>query len=101
MLTQIEELFRTPTGAALLIGGVGLGVVMILVPLIISRFAPLVAHLRDKQLLQTHQVPVPRLGGIALAAAFVVILVATFLVQKFQSGGPRLVMGLSSLAMFG
>ena len=101
MLTHIEELFSTPTGAALLIGGVGLVVVMVLVPLVISRCAPLVAHLRDKQLHQTHQVPVPRLGGIALAAAFVVVLVGTFWVQKFQPGGSRLVLGLSSLAMFG
>src|SRR5690349_12060454 len=94
------EIFRTPAGAALLIGGAGFVLVMVLVPLIV-RLASRVAPLRDKQLHQTHQIPVPRLGGIALAAAFVAVLVGTFLVQRFQPGGPRLVLGLSTLAMFG
>lgn len=91
----------TPSAIALFLGGVGLAVTLAVVPLILSRLAPLVAHLRDKQLHQAHGAPVPRLGGIALAVAFVVILVITFFVRDSQPSGTRIILGLSSLAMFG
>lgn len=74
---------------------------LVVVPLIISRLAPLVGHFRDKQLHQTHGTPVPRLGGVGLAIAFVVIIVVTFFVKDAQPGGTRIVLALSSLAMFG
>jgi UDP-GlcNAc:undecaprenyl-phosphate GlcNAc-1-phosphate transferase len=76
-------------------------VTLALVPLIISRLAPLVAHLRDKQLHQTHATPIPRFGGIALAIAFVVTLTVTFFVKDSYPGGTRIILGVSSLAMFG
>lgn len=101
MLTHIEQWLRTPTTAALLLGGIGFVFVLVLVPLVISRLAPLIAHRRQKQLHQTHQLPVPRLGGVALAAAFVFFLLASFFVEKLQPGGRRIILGLSALAMFG
>lgn len=86
---------------ALILGGLGLMMTLVIVPLIISHLAPRVAHLRDKQLHQTHEAPIPRLGGIALAGAFAVIVVVIFFVKEAQVGGTRIVLVLSSLAMFG
>ena len=101
MLTHLQALSSAPFAMALFLGGLGLVVSLAIVPLIITRLAPLVAHLRHKQLHQTHTVAVPRLGGIALAVAFVVILAITFFFKDFQPGGTRIVLALSSLAMFG
>jgi UDP-GlcNAc:undecaprenyl-phosphate GlcNAc-1-phosphate transferase len=86
---------------ALLLGGLGLMVTLVLVPLIISRLAPFVSHRREKQFHQTHGKTVPRLGGVALAIAFVVILVVTFFMKDAHPGGTRIVLALASLAMFG
>ena len=76
----------------------GFGTTFAMVPLVIRRLAPFVAHRREMH--QTHQTPVPRLGGIGLATAFVLIVAASFAVDDPRPGHPRLVLGLTSLAMF-
>lgn len=101
MFTHLQALLATPMATALVLGGLGLMVTLVLVPLVISRVAPRLANLRDKQLHQTHGTPVPRLGGIALAIAFMVTLVVTFFVKDSHPGGTRIILGVSSLAMFG
>jgi UDP-GlcNAc:undecaprenyl-phosphate GlcNAc-1-phosphate transferase len=101
MLTQIQALLATPLAMALLLGGLGLVVALVVVPLIISRLAPPVAHLRERQFHQTRGTPVPRLGGIALAIAFVLTLIITFFVKDSHPGGTRIILGVCSLAMFG
>ncbi len=101
MLTETHDLMFSPKIAAPLLGSAGFIIVWLLVPLIISRLAPLLTQPGTKQLHQTHQVPVPRLGGIALVVSFIFVLVVSFLVERFQPGGPRVVLGLSCLAMFG
>jgi len=84
-------------------GLVGLGIVFVLVPLIIrfSRQAD-VFH-RAPDLHHTHKAPIPRLGGLALAAAFVGVelVVALLYAGQRESTPGRLVVVLSSLAMFG
>ena len=83
---------------ALIFGVLGLTTTLAVVPLIIRRLAPFVANRRE--LHQTHLVAVPRLGGIGLAAAFVLIVAASFAVDDPRPGHPRLVLGFTSLAMF-
>ncbi len=81
---------------------VGMGVVLVVVPFILR--APLLARLsqRWRDLHHTHQKPVPRVGGLALAAAFigVEILVMAMWPEQVQTTSGRLVVLLSSLAMF-
>lgn len=79
-------------------GALGLFVALAVIPLIVARFAHWSACRRDIH--HGHKAPVPRLGGIALAAAFVVVTLATFLVEGWRPGGVRLVIGVTSLAMF-
>ena len=52
-------------------GLLGMGIVFLVVPLVLK--AALAANLlqRGQDLHHTHQKPIPRLGGLALAAAFV------------------------------
>jgi len=96
MLTHSEDLLVVPKAAALLLGGAGFVIVWLLVPMIISRLAPLFSHPGHQQLHQTHQIAVPR-----LVIAFLFVLLASFFVERLRPGGPRIILGLSSLAMFG
>src|SRR6266567_3976559 len=80
--------------------GVGMGIVFLLIPLILrnrSRFAQ-----RAPDLHHTHKTPIPRLGGLALAAAFLGVeaFVAVFFPEQGMARERWVVMG-SSLAMFG
>ena len=82
---------------------VGLGIVFLVVPLAL-RAAPLRKRLqRGQDLHHTHQKPTPRLGGLALAIAFIgveVFIAVCWPEQRTQTPG-RAVVVLSSLAMFG
>ena len=83
---------------ALIFGALGLGTTLVVVPLVIRRLAPFVAHRREMH--QTHQKAVPRLGGVGLATAFVLIVAASFGVDDPRPDHPRIVLGVTSLAMF-
>lgn len=83
---------------ALVFAALGLVVTLAVIPLVISRIAPLIAARREMH--QTHKAPVPRLGGIALVLAFVVVTLASFLVEGWRPGGARFALGVTSLAMF-
>jgi len=98
MLTIIEQWNSPASLVAIIFGALGFVTVMLVVPAILRRIAPAVAPRREFH--QTHKTPVPRLGGIALAAAFVVAIVASFAVAGPERGHPRLVLALTSLAMF-
>jgi UDP-GlcNAc:undecaprenyl-phosphate GlcNAc-1-phosphate transferase len=84
-------------------GLVGYALVFLAV-LLILRFLrdPAVFH-RGADLHHTHKAPVPRFGGLALAAAFVGVelLIAAFYSSQRQRTPGHLVVVLSSLAMFG
>ena len=83
---------------------VGMGIVFLVVPLV--RKAALATNLlqRGQDLHHTHQKPVPRLGGLALAAAFIgldVFIAAVFPGTTSEDPGTgRPVVLVSSLAMF-
>ena len=83
----------------LVFGAIGFVTVIYAVPFVLARIAPIVAQRRE--LHQIHKAAVPRLGGIALAIGFVLVCAATFAVDSMHSGHPRLVLALTSLAMFG
>src|ERR1017187_4232818 len=82
---------------------VGMGIVFLLIP-------PALASERVRGPFQqrqdphhTHHQPIPRLGGLALAIAFIgveLFLVVAFPEQRAKTPG-RLAVVLSSLAMFG
>lgn len=99
MLTDIEQKISLLPLIVLIFGAIGFVVCIFLTPLVIKHLGPLIRARRE--LHQTHQQPVPRLGGIALAAAFVFVTLATFALTPPLPGHPRIVLGLSSLAMFG
>ena len=82
---------------------VGMGIVFLAIPLILqaTRVTRLFQGRQDFH--HTHQQPIPRLGGLALAMAFVgveVFIVALCPEQRARTPN-RLVVLLSSLAMFG
>ena len=81
----------------------GLAIVCVLVPLILQSAAAKSLSLRGQDLHHTHKTPVPRLGGLALAAAFigVEILIAVVWPEQRAKTPGRLVVLISSLAMFG
>lgn len=83
----------------LVFGAIGFVTVIYVVPLILARIAPIVAQRREMH--QTHKAAVPRLGGIALAIGFVLVCAATVAVEPSQAGSTRIVLALTSLAMFG
>jgi UDP-GlcNAc:undecaprenyl-phosphate GlcNAc-1-phosphate transferase len=74
-----------------------------LIPVVRRFAASRVPAVRPGDFHHTHKAPVPRLGGIALAAAFAVVaLTLIFLVpQTSVNFRTRLIILLSSLAMFG
>jgi len=81
----------------------GLGIVFLVIPLALAA-APLRNRLqRGQDLHHTHQKPTPRLGGLALAIAFVGVeafIAICWPAQRSRAPG-RAVVLLSSLAMFG
>jgi UDP-GlcNAc:undecaprenyl-phosphate GlcNAc-1-phosphate transferase len=83
-------------------GLVGMGVVFLLVPLILRQAQRHKLAHRSGDLHHTHKTPVPRLGGIALAAAFLVIeaLVFIFFPEQGDAHDRWVILG-SSVAMFG
>jgi UDP-GlcNAc:undecaprenyl-phosphate/decaprenyl-phosphate GlcNAc-1-phosphate transferase len=81
-------------------GALGLVVALGVIPFILARVAHLTTGRRDMHH-QAHKTPVPRLGGIALAAAFVLVTLASYIVEGWRPGGVRVVIGITSLAMFG
>ena len=84
-------------------GLLGLGIVFLLIQLLLgkSRWPGSLQRARDFH--HTHKAPVPRLGGVALAAAFLGIELFTYLFFKQARGATpgHAVVVLSSLAMFG
>ena len=80
----------------------GLVVVLLGVPLILKYSGRMPLSGRSPDLHHTHKAPVPRLGGVALAAAFVVVNLMTVLLFP-RSGNARehFVIACTSLAMFG
>src|SRR5882724_9623463 len=98
VFTDIQQTFSLLPLTVMVFGAIGFVVVMFLVPVIITRIAPIIAHRRE--LHQTHTTAVPRLGGIALASAFVLIVAASFAVDSPHADNPRIVLGVTSLLMF-
>lgn len=98
-MTDIQQTFWQLLLTALVFGGIGFVVVLMLVPAVIRLFAATPSGRRE--LHQTHKLPVPRFGGLALVTAFVVATVASFLVDEPHPGGQRIVLGVTSLLMFG
>jgi UDP-GlcNAc:undecaprenyl-phosphate GlcNAc-1-phosphate transferase len=82
---------------------IGAGIVSLLVPLVLKECARGRISDRRADLHHTHKRPVPRLGGLALAAAFVCI--ETFIALASPARGhetpERSIILLSCLAMFG
>ena len=82
---------------------VGLGIVLVAVPLALA-VAPLKNRLvRGQELHHTHKKPTPRLGGLALAIAFIGVEVFIALCwpdRRSRTAGLAVVL-LTSLAMFG
>ena len=85
-------------------GLLGMGIVLLVVPLVLKAIQgdePVPARAQD--LHHTHQTPIPRLGGLALAAAFIgveVFIAAVCPEQRAKVPGRPVVL-ISSLAMFG
>jgi UDP-GlcNAc:undecaprenyl-phosphate GlcNAc-1-phosphate transferase len=86
----------------LLCAGLGLLVASLIIPLVIraSEAWGLVHGVRDPH--HTHRVPVPRLGGLALAAAFLVveIVAMAFYPLARAQAGDQLIIIFGALAMF-
>ena len=98
MLTETEQAIAMLPLIALVFGAIGFVVCMFAIPEIIMRLAPAVAS--RKELHQTHKVSIPRLGGLGLAVAFVLVTAASYALVPPQPGHRRIILGLTSLAMF-
>ena len=98
MLVEIFQSMSALPLVALVFGAIGFVCTLFAVPLVLARIAPAVAQRREFH--QTHKLPVPRLGGIALALAFLLVTAGSFAFVPPQPGHPRFVLGLTSLAMF-
>ena len=86
---------------AILCSLLGLATTWVLIPVILRRFSWMGE--RSKQLHHSHKIPVPRLGGLALAAAFVFIALAVTIFFPPTDGTripTRLTIIFTSLAMF-
>jgi UDP-GlcNAc:undecaprenyl-phosphate/decaprenyl-phosphate GlcNAc-1-phosphate transferase len=83
-------------------GLVGMGIVYLLVPLLLKASAATHLFQRGGDLHHTHQQPVPRVGGLALAAAFigVEVFIAAIWPERRAGTPDRPVVLVSSLAMF-
>jgi len=83
-------------------GLLGLGIVFLLIPLILKLSLRTKWFERTPDFHHTHKTKIPRLGGIALAAAFVGIevFIAVFFPEQSDARQLKIVLG-SSLAMFG
>ena len=81
---------------------VGMGIVILLIPLILRASASTAQFQRGHDLHHTHQQPVPRVGGLALAAAFigVEVFIAAVWPEQRALTHERPVFLVSSLAMF-
>src|SRR5437762_11376958 len=83
-------------------GLLGLGIVFMLVPLILKLCRETNLFQRAPDLHHTHKSPIPRLGGIALAAAFVGVELFITLFFPDQNESRQLpIIVCSSLAIFG
>jgi UDP-GlcNAc:undecaprenyl-phosphate GlcNAc-1-phosphate transferase len=86
----------------LIAGLVGLLVSLGLISLILRASRLSGFGLRESEGHHTHEIPVPRLGGLALAGALVVVMVVgTFLEPDFLQKNQRWLIISSSLLMFG
>ena len=86
----------------LMAGLLGLGIVLVFVPFILKYSGRMHLAGRSPDLHHTHKAPVPRLGGIALAAAFLAInLLTIFLFPRTGNMRDQLIVVGTSLAMFG
>lgn len=79
----------------------GLGLTLLLIPAILRAFSCRPQWLRH-DFHHTHTHPVPRLGGVALAGAFIALelFIALFFPEYYRRVPNRLAVVLSSLAMF-
>src|SRR5678815_3346368 len=83
-------------------GLLGMGIVFVLVPPILSYCRRSALAHRSTDLHHTHKTAVPRLGGIALAGAFALLeLCITLIFPDHTNPLDRLVFLSASLAMFG
>ena len=82
--------------------GLGLAVTWLLVPIIIRRSQAWTVQ-REHSFHQMHAVPIPRLGGLALAVSFVLIVLGAhlFLGILRDRPGEKLGITVTALAMFG
>jgi UDP-GlcNAc:undecaprenyl-phosphate GlcNAc-1-phosphate transferase len=80
----------------------GMGIVLLLVPLILKATASTNLFQRGQDFHHTHQKPIPRVGGLALVAAFigVEILIAAVWPEERAKAPERSAVLASSLAMF-
>ncbi len=84
-------------------GLLGLGIVSLVIPLLLKAATATNLFQRGQDLHHTHRQSIPRLGGLALAVAFISIEVFIAVISPEQRAKTphRLVVLLSSLAMFG
>src|SRR2546421_82247 len=87
-----------PIGAGL----IGMAVVFLAIPIILGYCRRMDGAEDCRELHHTHSSPVPRLGGVGLAAAFLLLeLCMQFLFPDKSASRERLVLAMTSLAMFG
>ncbi len=86
----------------LMAGLLGLGIVLVFIRVLLNHSGRMCLPGRSPDLHHTHKAPVPRLGGIALAAAFVAInLLSVLVFPRLDNTRDQLVIVGTSLAMFG
>lgn len=80
---------------------IGFGVAFLVIPLAL-RFAGVIGGIRANDFHHTHKTPVPRFGGLALAAALVVteLFLALLIPEARSAMAGRIVILFASLAMF-
>lgn len=99
MLQQLQQ--HLPPVNVLLFAAIGACISLAMIPVILLKVAPLVAQRREFH--QTHKAPVPRLGGLPLAVAFLVswICAMIWLPAGPTPGSSRFALGITTLLMFG